>query len=183
MPVVTPSRASIVTVNGVSCALSFLAAMSSRSSSSQRSGVSARQIQPPACRVMKLIASGVTNCAAMTRSPSFSRSSSSTTTTIRPAAMSSSAASMVANSISVRGTLDIDSRPEELLHVLRHHVHLQVDLTAHCDLSQDRALERLGNQRDVERLVVDAGDREAHPVDRDRALLDRIPKHLRRRLD
>ena len=62
MPVVTPSRASIVTVNGVSCADSFLAAISSSPSSSQRSGVSARQIQPPAWRVMKLIASGVTNC-------------------------------------------------------------------------------------------------------------------------
>src|SRR3954469_19512209 len=172
MPVVTPSRASMVTVNGVSCADSFLAAISSRPSSSQRSGVSARQIQPPAWRVMKLIASGVTNCAAMTRSPSFSRSSSSTTTTIRPAAMSSSAASIVANSISVRGTLDMLGPPNQLLHVLRHHVHLQVDLTAHIRLSKRGALERLGNQRDVERLVVDASDREAHPVDGDRALLD-----------
>src|SRR4051795_10939981 len=181
MPVVTPSRASIVTVNGVSCALSFLAAMSSRSSSSQRSGGSARQIQPPACRVMKLIASGVTNWAAITRSPSFSRSSSSTTTTILPAAMASSASSMVANSTSVRGTLDTLSH--QLLHVLRHHVHLQVDLTAHIRLSQGRARERLGDQRDVERLVVDAGDRQAHPVDGDRALLDRVAKHLRARLD
>src|SRR3954470_8530795 len=180
MPVVTPSRASIVTVNGVWCGVSFLAAISSRPSSSQRSGGSARQIQPPACRVMKLIASGVTNWAAITRSPSFSRSSSSTTTTILPAAMASSASSMVANSTSVRGTLDTLSH--QLLHVLRHHVHLQVDLTAHIRLSQGRARERLGNQRDVERLVVDAGDREAHPVDRDRALLDRVAQHLRRRL-
>ena len=46
IPVVTPSRASIVTVNGVWCALSFFAAISSSPSSSQRSGVSARQIQP-----------------------------------------------------------------------------------------------------------------------------------------
>src|SRR3954449_10146413 len=183
IPVVTPSRASIVTLNGVWCGVSFLAAISSRPSSSQRSGGSARQIQPPACRVMKLIASGVTNCAAMTRSPSFSRSSSSTTTTILPAAMSSSASSMVANSTSVRGTLDTFPRSDQLLHVLRHHVHLQVDLTAHIRFSQVRALERLRNQRDLERLVVDAGDREAHPVDGDRALLDRVAQHLRRRLD
>jgi hypothetical protein len=45
---------------------------------------------------MKLIASGVVNCAAIVRSPSFSRSSSSQTTTIFPARMSSSASSMVA---------------------------------------------------------------------------------------
>ena len=46
MPVVTPSRASIETVNGVSKGDSFLAAMRSRPSSSQRSGVSDRQIEP-----------------------------------------------------------------------------------------------------------------------------------------
>jgi hypothetical protein len=38
MPVVTPSRASMVTVKGVSNGDSFLAAMRSRPSSSQRSG-------------------------------------------------------------------------------------------------------------------------------------------------
>ena len=102
MPVVTPSRASIVTVNGVSWADSFLSDMSSRPSSSQRSGVSVRQIQPPAWRVMKLMSSAVMNSAAITTSPSFSRSSSSTTTIILPAAMSSSASSIVANWISSR---------------------------------------------------------------------------------
>ena len=123
MPVVTPSRASIVTVNGVSWGVSFLAVISSRPSSSQRSAVSARQIQPPAWRVMKLIASGVTNWAAITRSPSFSRSSSSTTTTIWPAAMSSRASSMVANSI-LRVAQVVGN---ELLHVLGQDVDLQVD--------------------------------------------------------
>src|SRR3712207_7523529 len=43
IPVVTPSRASIDTVNAVSNGDSFLAAISSSPSSSQRSGVSARQ--------------------------------------------------------------------------------------------------------------------------------------------
>src|SRR3954451_4529782 len=181
IPVVTPSRASMVTVNGVWCGVSFLADMSSSPSSSQRSGVSARQIHPPAWRVMKLIASGVTNWAAITRSPSFSRSSSSTTTTIFPAAMSSSAASMGGNSISVLGTLD--TLPHHLLYVLRKHVDLQVDLSAHGSLSQRRALERLRDQGHVERPVVAAVAPQARPVAGDRHLLDRVAQHLGRRLD
>jgi hypothetical protein len=100
MPVVTPSRASIETVNAVSNGDSFLAAMRSRPSSSQRSGLSARQISPRPSLAMKLIASGVVNCAAMVRSPSFSRSSASQTTTIRPARTSSSASSTVLNGLS-----------------------------------------------------------------------------------
>jgi hypothetical protein len=50
---------------------------------------------------MKLTASGVANCAAIVRSPSFSRSASSTTTTMRPWRMSSMASSMVAKGLSV----------------------------------------------------------------------------------
>ena len=50
-----------------------------------------------ASRRMKLIASGVIICAAMTRSPSFSRSSSSSTTTILPARMSAIASSIESN--------------------------------------------------------------------------------------
>jgi hypothetical protein len=99
MPVVTPSRASIVTVNAVSRADSFLAAIRSSPSSSQRSGVSARQIRPRASLAMKLMASGVANWAAITRSPSFSRSTPSQTTTILPSRMSSSASSTVANRV------------------------------------------------------------------------------------
>src|SRR5436309_2509011 len=170
MPVVTPSRASMVTVNGVGCGVSFLAAISSRPSSSQRSGVSARQIQPPAWRVMKLIASGVTNCAAMTTSPSFSRSSSSTTTTIRPAAMSSSASSTVANSTSAR----VGMGPHQLLHVLGQHVNLQVDRGSRPGRAERRALERLGDQRDREPVLADVGDGQRHAVDGDRALLHHV---------
>src|SRR3954449_10877014 len=172
MPVVTPSRASMVTVNGVWCALSFLAAISSRSSSSQRSGVSARQIQPPACRVMKLMASGVTNWAAMTRSPSFSRSSSSTTTTILPEAMSSSASSMVENSISALVG-------NELLHVFGEDVNLEVDLASGLRLPQRRPLERLRDQRDGEPVVADLAHRQRHAVDGDRALLHHIAQQAR----
>ena len=97
IPVVMPSRASTLTVKAVSYGDSFLAAIRSRPSSSQRSGVSARQISPRPSLAMKLIASGVANCAASVRSPSFSRSSSSQTTTMRPARISSSASSIVAN--------------------------------------------------------------------------------------
>ena len=61
MPVVTPSRASIVTVKGVSNGDSFLAAMRSSPSSSQRCGVRDRQISPRPSLAMKLIASGVAN--------------------------------------------------------------------------------------------------------------------------
>src|SRR3954454_9157911 len=172
MPVVTPSRASMVTVNGVWCGVSFLAAMSSRPSSSQRSGVSARQIQPPAWRVMKLMASGVTNWAAMTRSPSFSRSSSSTTTTILPAAMSSRAASMVENVISARVG-------NELLQILGEDVNLEVDLATGLRLSQRRPLERLRDQRHGEPVVADVGDRERDAVDGDRALLHHIAQQPR----
>ena len=123
MPVVTPSRASIETVNGVWNGDSFLAAIRSSPSSSQRSGVSDRQISPRPCVAMKLIASGVTNCAAIVRSPSFSRSSSSHTTTMRPARISSIASSIGANAPLMRPH-------HQLLDVLGEHVHLQVDRRA-----------------------------------------------------
>ena len=64
--------------------LVLFASSAASSSSSHRSGVRQRQISPRAFVAMKLTASGVTNCAAMVRSPSFSRSSSSTTTTNFP---------------------------------------------------------------------------------------------------
>ena len=70
-----------------------------RPSSSQRSSVRQRQMSPRPCVAMKLIASGVANCAAIVRSPSFSRSAASTTTTNLPSRMSSRASSMVANGV------------------------------------------------------------------------------------
>src|SRR4051794_23936680 len=146
--------------------------MSSSPSSSQRSGGSARQIHPPAWRVMKLMASGVMNWAAMTRSPSFSRSSSSTTTTILPAAMSSRASSMVENSISARVG-------NELLHVFGEDVNLEVDLASGLRLPQRRPLERLRDQRDGEPVVADLAHRQRHAVDGDRALLHHIAQQAR----
>ncbi len=100
IPVLTPPAASIVTVKAVCSGASFLAAIRFRPSRSQRCAVSARQIRPRASLAMKLTASGVANCAAITRSPSFSRSSPSQTTTMRPRRISSIASSIVENGLS-----------------------------------------------------------------------------------
>ena len=116
IPVVIPSLASIETVKAVWKGDSFFAAIRSRASSSQRSGVSARQISPRPCFAMKLIASGVANCAASVRSPSFSRSSASQTTTIRPARTSSIASSIVLNGESVMRAAQPKHPPEPGAH-------------------------------------------------------------------
>ena len=84
IPVVTPSRASMDTVNAVECRDSFACDINFNPRWSQRCWVSARQIRPRPYVAMKLITSGVAICAGMTRSPSFSRSSSSTRINIRP---------------------------------------------------------------------------------------------------
>src|SRR5690606_14083830 len=89
MPVVTPSAASIEQVKLVPSWVPLRPTINGNSSCSQRSWVSVRQIRPRACLAMKLTASGVTNSAAITRSPSFSRSSSSIRITILPARRSS----------------------------------------------------------------------------------------------
>jgi hypothetical protein len=68
-------------------------------SSSSRSPTMGTQISPRPYLAMKFTASGVAASAAITRSPSFSRSSSSTTTSIRPCRISSMAAAMVATRI------------------------------------------------------------------------------------
>ena len=97
MPVAMPSRASIETVKAVWYGVSLCATIMRSPSSSQRSGVSVRQISPRPCVAMKLMASGVTCSAAMQRSPSFSRSGASTTMTSFPFRMSSSASSIRLN--------------------------------------------------------------------------------------
>src|SRR6185295_17154928 len=63
----------------------------------RRSLVVGTQINPRPCLAMKLIAVGVTCCAAMMRSPSFSRSASSTTMTILPLRISAMTDSMLSN--------------------------------------------------------------------------------------
>src|SRR3954447_10433273 len=124
---------------------------------------------------MKLMASGVTNCAAITRSPSFSRSSSSTTTTIRPEAMSSSASSMVANLMSSL----VAMRRHQFLDVLGHDVHFQVHGGALLGSAQGGALQGFGDQGHVERRVGHRGYGQRDAVHGDRALLDHIAKQCR----
>ena len=173
MPVVIPSRASIETVNAVWKGDSFLAAIRSRPSSSQRSRVSARQIRPRPCVAMKLIASGVANWAARVRSPSFSRSSASQTTTILPSRMSS-----------MRLLDRAEGRVRHRPHAVSFSTYLASTSTSRFTVpagrgrAERRALERLGDQRHLEGLVVHAGNRQRHAVDGDRALLDHVAQQL-----
>src|ERR671918_7495 len=75
------------------------------------------------------------------------------------------------------------SSRHELLLVLREHVHLQVHCASGRGGPQRRALERLGDQRDLEPLVLDRADGERDPVHGDRALLDHVAQQAGRRRD
>src|ERR687885_309989 len=97
---------------------------------------------------MKLTASGVTFSAAMTRSPSFSRSASSTTTTMPPLAMTARASATGAKGVRSatvahlrdRSPVDSGQRPgnEQPFDVLGYHVHLQVHTVSHPQHSEGR---------------------------------------------
>src|SRR5438128_186830 len=136
---------------------------------------------------MKLIASGVANCAATTRSPSFSRSGASTTTTKRPWRMSSIASSTVANGVTSRRTLmwEIVARSpgEQALDVLREDVGLEVHGRAGTQLGERGRGERVRDERDLEAPLVDGGNGQRDTLDGDRALLDAVAEELGRRLD
>ena len=148
---------------------------------------------------MKLIASGVTYSAAITRSPSFSRSGESTTTTMRPARISSSASSTVAN-----GDSPSSSGYELLVALRRRSSGHPPDGTrgprkcrAFRRTLRSTSASRLtrspgasapsvvtssvcGMTDDREAVVVDAGDGQADAGHGDRALLDRVAQHLGR---
>ena len=200
MPVETPSRASTETVNAVPKGVSFWSVIWRSPSSSHRSGVRQRQIRPRACVAMKFTASGVTNCAAIVRSPSFSRSSSSTTTTNRPARISSIASSTdektvlgasalivssypeLSECVSRSGSSGCQPRLEQALDVLREDVDLEVDALARATRRRERRLgERVRDQRDAECIVVQLRDRQRDALDRDRALLDAVAERSRGR--
>ena len=89
IPVVTPSRASIDTVNAVSCRPSFRRAINESPNCSTRERSIAKQIKPRAYLAIKLITSEVAISAGTHKSPSFSRFSSSTRMKIRPCFASS----------------------------------------------------------------------------------------------
>src|SRR3954451_16931574 len=201
IPVVTPSRASTATVKAVWKDDSFFAAIRSRPSSSQRSGVSARQISPRASLAMKLTASGVANCAAIVRSPSFSRLSSSQTTTIRPRRISSSASSIGEKGLAARSATApaagsgargssgisfpsfVDKALHERLHVAGDEVHLDVEAVALAGLAERRSRQRLGDQRGLDAAVRDVGDRQADPVEGDRAARHDVAAQAGREVD
>ena len=85
------------TVNGVSnCALLFCT-IKSRPKSSHLLSINGAQISPRPCVAIKLMISGVTFCAAVKKSPSFSLFSSSTTTTTFPRRISFIASSILFN--------------------------------------------------------------------------------------
>ena len=71
----------------------------------------------------------------------------------------------------------------ELLHVLGQHIDLQVDRPTGRSGAERRALERLRDERDLERVVVDSRNGKGHALDRDRALLDDVAQQLGRRGD
>src|SRR5574337_807648 len=138
---------------------------------------------------MKFTASVVTLSAAMTRSPSFSRSSSSTTTSIRPARISSMAVSMDANAwpetsaglVVMRLTscahrtrepqegLTHLSRLEEPKEILADHVHFQVHPIPRPPPPERRDGERVGDHHDFKSIGVQDRHREAHPIHGHRA--------------
>src|SRR3954467_10472728 len=190
MPVLIPSRASIVFMNAVPSGVSLCSVMGRSPSSSQRSSVRQRQIRPRPCVAMNAIASGVANCAAMTRSPSFSRSGASTTTTNLPWRMSSIASSMVAkgeetgvSTVTPKIVTSSGSATDEALDVLGEHVRLEVDLVARLERSERRHVERVRDERDREPGVVEAGHGQRDAVDADRALLDAEAQHIAGRVD
>ena len=88
MPVVVPCAASMETVKLVPYCVPFCWVIIGKPSLSTRAFSIGRHTKPRACLIIKLMASGVTNWAAITKSPSFSRSSASVMMTILPALMS-----------------------------------------------------------------------------------------------
>ena len=88
MPVEMPCAASMDTVKLVPYCAPFFCVICGRLSRSTSSSAIGRQTRPRACLIIKLTASGVTDWAAIIRSPSFSRSSASVMMTILPALMS-----------------------------------------------------------------------------------------------
>ncbi len=95
---VTPRRASTLTVKAVPSGAVLSETIIEICSSSSRSPSIGMQMRPRPYLAMKLTASGVAFSAAMSRSPSFSRSSSSTTMSMRPARISSMPSSIETNS-------------------------------------------------------------------------------------
>src|ERR1700694_5811005 len=195
IPVLTPREASIETVKAVWYWEVLSWTIKGRSSCRSRSSVRDKQIRPRPCVAMKLMASGVTFPAAITRSPSFSRSSSSVRITIFPLRISARAFStspMLSSGFRREGMGVLrfrdKARPAQGLlkgaqirgfakavkagHVLANHVGFQVDPRAHRLSSQGGAPLGLRNEGHRESMGAKLVYRQADPVHCDRALLD-----------
>src|SRR5438045_1262456 len=147
--------------------------MSGIPSSSSRHPAHGIHTIPRPCVTMKLTSSGVAAWAAITKSPSFSRSASSTTITILPARISSTASPIESNATCTVASA-MPNLWHEPLHVLRDHVDLQVHRVAGPGPPERRELERVRDERHAEPVPFDSGDRQADAVHRDRPLLHEI---------
>src|SRR5688500_6548900 len=153
-------------------------------------------MSPRPCVAMKFTASGVTNCAAIVRSPSFSRSSSSTRMTILPARMSAMAPFTRSRSLGSMlitggdmGTLHVSGFLErieegniailfffrsaavrqETSDITREEIHLEVHLRARPERVERRLHLRVRDQHDIESGAMHVVHREADASDADRA--------------
>ena len=125
MPVVTPSRASTLTVNAVPSGASLWSVIGRRPRWSARSSVRHRQISPRAWVAMKLIASGVANCAAIVGRP---RSRGRDRRRRRPSGPRGCPRSLPRSSrTGVVTAIRRRLAGEQLLDVLREHVGLEID--------------------------------------------------------
>ena len=100
--------------------------------------------------------------------------------------MSSIASSIVGEDALLSGAVWVISPKSypasmQALDVLGEHVDLEVDLVARLERAERRHFERVRDQRDLERVVVERGDGERDAVDGDRALLDAVAQDLRGR--
>src|SRR5512141_496542 len=196
MPVVTPRRASIETVNAVPRGGPPARACCRGSSSlSARASVSVRQMRPRPWRAMKLIASGVTNSAARVRSPSFSRSSSSTRMTILPPPMSAMAFSIFESGIPsppfsripvIFQKIQRDAAPaafEALEDVLPDDVGFEVDPRPRPPDPKGRSFEGDRDDGQFDSVPADGTDRKADAVDGHRPLVNHELHYRRIGLD
>src|SRR4051794_2412842 len=171
IPVETPRRASTDTVKAVDWVGPFRATINGIWSSSSRSPSIGMQIRPRPCCAMKLMTSGVANCAATARSPSFSRSSSSTIRTIRPIRKSSIASTIVQKDASCSdpfwsgpGSVAVNSSLQEALDVFGEDVDFNVYRgTDRLGRHGDHLL-CIGDQRHPEAVTLLLGHRQADTV-------------------
>src|SRR5438445_5179964 len=162
----------MLTLKAVPSRLVLRSTIGAMPSSSSRRATTGMHTRPDPCRVMKLMCSGVTSCAATTRSPSFSRSSSSTMMTNLPASKSAIASGTVARLMAPR------ILPVEVSgHVARYDVRLEVDDRAFSVPTRDGRVQRMWDQGDREgaRWLVHRRYGEANAVHSNRSFDGDVP--------